>query len=79
MHIPSANPCPPLEVLRISTVVDLMKRLSYQNPLEVLRISTVVDFNAWNVGGIPGPLEVLRISTVVDVLGGAFWKDLWKY
>ena len=54
----------PLEVLRISTVVDLILLREYINPLEVLRISTVVDDNP---AVIPSaPLEVLRISTVVD-------------
>ena len=33
----------PLEVLRISTVVDLTKLNDMKSPLEVLRISTVVD------------------------------------
>ena len=33
----------PLEVLRISTVVDLMWTKVRGKPLEVLRISTVVD------------------------------------
>ena len=54
----------PLEVLRISTVVDITLRWNELEPLEVLRISTVVDspclFLRW------APLEVLRISTVVD-------------
>ena len=34
----------PLEVLRISTVVDLRVFSISSSPLEVLRISTVVDF-----------------------------------
>ena len=33
----------PLEVLRISTVVDRSNRKTWTRPLEVLRISTVVD------------------------------------
>ena len=33
----------PLEVLRISTVVDISALTSFAFPLEVLRISTVVD------------------------------------
>ena len=39
--IPSG--CLPLEVLRISTVVDVWHPLLEYRPLEVLRISTVVD------------------------------------
>ena len=33
----------PLEVLRISTVVDRIQCIQVEKPLEVLRISTVVD------------------------------------
>ena len=39
----------PLEVLRISTVVDLPLLFSAHLPLEVLRISTVVDVT-WGDG-----------------------------
>ena len=54
----------PLEVLRISTVVDQLVFYSIPTPLEVLRISTVVDTPY--VRAAAEPLEVLRISTVVD-------------
>ena len=54
----------PLEVLRISTVVDFLVLAVNRSPLEVLRISTVVDIGAITTGVMP--LEVLRISTVVD-------------
>ena len=55
-----------LEVLRISTVVDLSRSVTAAMSLEVLRISTVVDITALNI--IWATLEVLRISTVVDIL-----------
>ena len=59
------RPCKhPLDVLRISTVVDIGFRTVKQLPLEVLRISTVVDTLLFGAGN--EPLEVLRISTVVD-------------
>ena len=54
----------PLEVLRISTVVDHPSASILSPPLEVLRISTVVD--AEQARRVRWPLEVLRISTVVD-------------
>ena len=54
----------PLEVLRISTVVDRRLKELPWSPLEVLRISTVVDILTHL--HTPLPLEVLRISTVVD-------------
>ena len=55
----------PLEVLRISTVVDIIPTTLRACPLEVLRISTVVDPPFPDV--VDTPLEVLRISTVVDL------------
>ena len=39
-----SNVVTPLEVLRISTVVDAFFMASTSLPLEVLRISTVVDY-----------------------------------
>ena len=67
----------PLEVLRISTVVDIDLINSFFFPLEVLRISTVVDTR----GFLPAlsPLEVLRISTVVDWTDSGRLEHLWKY
>ena len=68
----------PLEVLRISTVVDIPSDRVERIPLEVLRISTVVDFCQPSYCGFP--LEVLRISTVVDKeLVIDKYKHLWKY
>ena len=66
----------PLEVLRISTVVDLNPRTVQHCPLEVLRISTVVDCSEKTVTIVP--LEVLRISTVVDPDAFGAYMDLWK-
>ena len=42
-YAPGFQDARPLEVLRISTVVDLWNRSPVPRPLEVLRISTVVD------------------------------------
>ena len=61
----------PLEVLRISTVVDIVDVCRSIPPLEVLRISTVVDL--LNSRKQRTPLEVLRISTVVDTI-----TSLWN-
>ena len=60
----------PLEVLRISTVVDSVELANRLSPLEVLRISTVVDSILPHLSLLP--LEVLRISTVVDPRYTAF-------
>ena len=68
---------PPLEVLRISTVVDQYHKKPMFSPLEVLRISTVVDRNFSIV--YLHPLEVLRISTVVDASRVPTHPPLWKY
>ena len=67
----------PLEVLRISTVVDIDDTLLLSWPLEVLRISTVVDVQ--RTARLHSPLEVLRISTVVDKRKVMAFSVLWKY
>ena len=67
---------PPLEVLRISTVVDTPPLCLIGHPLEVLRISTVVDRSSCYFTS--EPLEVLRISTVVDKAQIIKHYSLWK-
>ena len=66
----------PLEVLRISTVVDTPPLCLIGHPLEVLRISTVVDRSSCYFTS--EPLEVLRISTVVDKAQIIKHYSLWK-
>ena len=66
----------PLEVLRISTVVDRAEIYLGWGPLEVLRISTVVDAEQSRSKSFP--LEVLRISTVVDLVNPSLPWSLWK-